>query len=412
MRARLEAQQRAHATQVQADQRAQTGANPQAAPTAPPTPQTPAQVLAATAAQRVAIDTPAVDGSISLVGARFDDLNLRQYHTSVDPRSPEVNLLVPQGAQRSYDAFWGWENKFPALDAQGACTARCGVGADQTWRIQSGERLTVTTPLVLAYDSPDGFHTERTLTIDQNYMVTSTDTVRNTGASPITVRPYGVVRRLANKVDWNNRGIVLEGYVGAFGERSHSETHTKGEEHARDVDAGKIARNTHIFDADSTGGWLGLTDHYWLAALIPAKTEQISGYFDSRSVGAEVDYRSAYRGQWREIAPGASVTYTQRFFAGAKRVDLLQAYQNNANPQLQIPRFDEAVDWGNLSWPLTRPFFGWLLHPLATWLASLGVAYNFGVAILLSTIVIKLLLFPLVYSSFKSMAKMRAMRRR
>ncbi|MFT3727412.1 MAG: membrane protein insertase YidC [Terricaulis sp.] len=406
MRAKMEAQQRAHAAQVQAQQAAQPGANPQSASAAPAAPQTPAQVLAASAAQRVTIDTPAVDGSISLTGARFDNLNLRQYRTTVDPKSPEVTLLVPQDTQRSYDAFWGWENKFPANDAQGACTARCGVGADQVWRVQSGERLTPTTPLVLAYDSADGFHVERTLSIDQNYMITSVDVVHNTSAAPITVRPYGVVRRLANKVDWNNRGIVHEGYVGAFGERNalRAETHTKGEEHARDIDAGKIARGTHIFDADGTGGWLGLTDHYWLAALIPAQNEAISGYYDSHSVGDEIDYRTAYRGQYREIAPGASASYTQHFFAGAKRVDLLQSYQHG----LSIPRFDEAVDWGNLSWPLTRPFFGFLLHPLATWLASLGVAYNFGVAILLSTIVIKLLLFPLVYSSFKSMAKMRA----
>src|SRR5262249_23312748 len=140
-------------------------------------------------------------------------------------------------------------------------------------------------PLVLAYDSPDGFHVERTLTMDQNYMVTSVDVVRNTSDAPITVRPYGVVRRLGAKTDWNKSGIVHEGYVGAFGEHNalHAETHIKGEEHARDVDNGKIARGTHIFDADGKGGWLGLTDHYWLAALVPDQQENISGYYDSRT---------------------------------------------------------------------------------------------------------------------------------
>jgi YidC/Oxa1 family membrane protein insertase len=404
-RARMEAQERAHAAQQQQAQHAQPGAAQGGDQTAS-TQQTRTQVLAATAAERVAIDTPAVDGSISLAGARFDDLSLRQYRTTIDPNSPEVTLLVPQPAQRSYDAYFGWEDKFPSLDPQGGCVTRCGVGADQVWTAPAGARLTPQTPLVLTYKSDDGLEITRTISIDQNYMATIVDQVHNTGAAPRSLRPYGVVRRLAAKTDWFRSGIVHEGYVGAFGEHNalHTETHIKGEDHARDTDNGKIARGTHIFDADGTGGWLGLTDHYWLAALIPAQNEQISSYFDSRSVGGLIDYRSAYRGQYRDIPPGGTVTYTQRFFAGAKRVDLLQAYQRD----LSIPRFDEAVDWGNMTWPLTRPFFGWLLHPLATWLGSLGVAYNFGIAILLSTIVIKLLMFPLVYSSFKSMAKMRA----
>jgi YidC/Oxa1 family membrane protein insertase len=405
MRARMEAQERAHAAETQST--AQQSERTQSAPAAPaPVVQTREQALAASAAQRVAIDTPAVDGSISLVGARFDDLSLRQYRETVDPKSPEVTLLTPQGTVHSYDAFLGWEDKSPSLDPQGNCVARCSIDGNQVWHAQRGARLTQTTPLVLTYDSADGIHIERTLSIDQNYMITSVDVLRNSGAAPRTMRPIGVVRRLGANRDWSNRGIVHEGYVGAFGpnDELHAETHNKGEDHARDRDQGKVARDAHILDADGRGGWLGLTDHYWLAALVPDQNEQISAYYDSRTNGAQVDYRSAYRGQWRDIAPGATVTYTQHFFAGAKRVDLLQSYQRT----LSIPKFDEAVDWGNMTWPLTRPFFGWLLHPLATWLGSMGVAYNFGIAILLSTIVIKLLLFPLVYSSFKSMAKMRA----
>jgi len=402
MRARLEAQQRAHAAQTQASASIQAGQTPTASNTA----QTRVEALQASRAERVAIDTPTVDGSISLIGARFDDLSLRLYHETIDPHSPEVTLLIPQAAAHSYDAFLGWEDKFPNLDAQGGCITRCGVGADQTWTAPAGARLTPSTPLTLSFKSNDGIEVVRTISIDQNYMLTVVDNVRNTGPATRSLRPYGVVRRLGVKADWSNRSIVHEGYVGAFGEHDelHTETHNKGEDHARDLDAGKIARGAHIVDASGPGGWLGLTDHYWLAALVPAQNEQISGYFDSRNIGDQIDYRTAYRGQFRDIPAGGTITYTQHFFAGAKRVDLLQSYQHD----LSIPRFDEAVDWGNMTWPLTRPFFGWLLHPLATWLASLGVAYNFGIAILLSTIVIKALMFPLVYSSFKSMAKMRA----
>jgi YidC/Oxa1 family membrane protein insertase len=201
--------------------------------------------------------------------------------------------------------------------------------------------------------------------------------------------------------------MVHQGFAGAFGPRQelHTETYARGETQVRDRAQGKVAAGAHITDAQGRGGWLGISDHYWLGALIPDQNEQIEGYFDSRGVDNQVDYRSAYRGQWRDIPAGGSVTYTQRVFAGAKRLDTLQSYQRALN----IPKFDEAIDWGNLMWPLTRPFFMWLLHPLASWLASLGVAFNFGVAILLSTVVIKLLLFPLVYQSSKSMAKMRAL---
>jgi len=231
--------------------------------------------------------------------------------------------------------------------------------------------------------------------------------VHNVSDQTRTLRPFGVVRRNGKPEDWVNRSIVQQGYAGIFGPRQelHTELYQKGETHARDRDQGKVAADAHITDASGRGGWLGISDHYWLGALIPDQHEQIEGYFDSRTAGAVVDYRAAYRGQWRDIAPGASVTYTQHVFAGAKRVDVLRNYQHT----LAIPRFDEAVDWGNLMWPLTRPFFDWLLHPLGRWLGSLGVAYNFGIAILLSTVVIKLLLFPLVYHSFKSMAKMRTL---
>jgi YidC/Oxa1 family membrane protein insertase len=404
MRARLEAQQRAHAAQLQAQ--TQTQNSQVGAPAAPGAPQSRAQVLASTSSQRVIVDTPTLDGSISLVGARFDDLSLKQYRETLDPRSPEVTLLIPQPAQHSFDAFLGWEDRYPSLDAQGDCVSRCGIGADETWSAAPGARLTPSTPLVLNFKSDDGIEVVRTIAIDQNYMLTITDRVRNTGSAPRALRPYGAVRRIGAKNDWSNRSIVHEGYVGAFGEHDelHAETHNKGEDHARDLDNDKIARGAHILDASGAGGWLGITDHYWLAALVPAQNEQISGYFDSRSIGDQIDYRTAYRGQFRDIPAGGEITYTQHFFAGAKRVDILQAYQHD----LSIPRFDEAVDWGNMTWPLTRPFFGWLLHPLATWLGSMGVAYNFGIAILLSTIVIKLLMFPLVYSSFTSMAKMRA----
>jgi YidC/Oxa1 family membrane protein insertase len=402
MQQRLQAAQRAQAAQQHSQQStAQTTPAPAVALPAE-------QVIAASAAQRVTIDTPSVDGSISLVGARLDNLNLRRYRRTVDRNSGEVGLLAPyESRQGGYDAFVGWEDRNATANASGACTANCGVGAADVWTAPSDSHLTPQTPVVLTFASPEGLQVTRTISIDQNFLFTISDVVRNTGAQARTLRPFGVVRRLGKPADWLNSGIVHQGFAGAFGPRQelHTETYARGETQVRDRAQGKVAADAHITEAQGRGGWLGISDHYWLGALIPDQHEQIDGYFDSRGVGSQVDYRSAYRGQWRDIPPGGSVTYTQRVFAGAKQLDLLQSYQR----ALDIPRFDEAVDWGNLMWPLTRPFFNYLLHPLARWLAGIGVAFNFGVAILLSTVVIKLLLFPLVYQSSKSMAKMRAL---
>ena len=395
---------------LQAAQRAQAGQqhSQQVSPSSAPAVALPAeQVIAASAAQRVTIDTPAVDGSISLVGARLDNLNLRQYRRTIDPNSGEVGLLAPYESQHGYDAFVGWEDRNAIANAAGACTSNCGAGASDVWTARAQARLTPQTPVTLVLSSPDGLRVTRTISIDQNYMFTISDEVANTGTQTRTLRPFGVVRRMGRPVDWLNSGIVHQGFAGAFGPRQelHTETYQRGDTHARDRAQGKVGADAHITEAQGPGGWLGISDHYWLGALIPDAHEQIDGYFDSRAVGNQVDYRSAYRGQWRDIPPGGAITYTQRIFAGAKRLDLLQAYERD----LGVTRFDEAVDWGNLMWPLTRPFFTWLLHPLARWLASLGVAFNFGVAILLSTVVIKLLMFPLVYQSSKSMAKVRTL---
>src|SRR6185312_7874524 len=201
----------------------------------------PEQVIAASAAQRVAIDTPAVDGSISLVGGRLDNLNLRQYRRTIDPNSGEVGLLAPYNSQHGYDIFWGWEDRNSTANAAGDCTAGCGVGANDLWTAPAGSRLTPQTPITLTYNSPDGLQYTRTLSIDQSYMITSTETVRNTGSQARTLRPFGVVRRLGKPADWLNSSIVHQGFAGAFGARQelHVETYARGEQQVRDRAEGK-----------------------------------------------------------------------------------------------------------------------------------------------------------------------------
>jgi YidC/Oxa1 family membrane protein insertase len=351
------------------------------------------RALAASADARVPIDTIAVDGSISLEGARIDDLNLRRYRRTVQRESDEVTVLAPINSQFGHDAFFGWE-------LQAGADIATLADAFSSWTAPEGARLTPQTPVTLTLDAGDGVTIERTISIDEEYMFTITDVVRNESGRPLSVRPFGAVRRQGTPQDYRFNQIVHQGLIGAFGPSNnlHQVTYRDAEKHANDKTRGRAGPDERLEEQQGQGGWFGITDHYWLTAIVPDQAESVSAYLDSRPQEATTDFRAAYRGQWHEAPAGGSITYTQRLFSGAKRVELLRAYQD----ELAIPRFDDAVDWGNF-WFLTRPFFLWLLHPLAK------LVGNFGIGILLTTIVVKLLLFPLVYQSFKAMAKMRAL---
>jgi len=350
-------------------------------------------------ARRIPIETSAVDGSISLQGARIDDLNLRTYHRTADVSSPEVTLLAPIDGEFGHDAFFGWELQ----DGADATTLADSVSQ---WSAPEDARLTPDTPITLTLTTDNGITITRTISIDADYMLTFTDTATNNSGAPVSVRPFGTVRRQGLPQDYRYSQIVHQGLIGAFGPNDtlHQQSYRNADKHARNRERGRVGPEERIEQEQGDGGWLGITDHYWLAAIVPDQDEAISTYFDAREeTGQGNDYRAAYRGEWHAVPVGGTFTYTQRLFAGAKRYELLRDYQDS----LDIPRFDSAIDWGNF-WFLTRPFFA-MMHWFAQLFAEWGIAINFGLAILASTVVIKLLLFPLVYQSFKAMAKMRAL---
>jgi len=361
------------------------------------------EVLGASAQARIAIDTAAVDGSIALEGGRIDDLNLREYRLTVDPTSPEVTLLTPMASNFGHDAFFGWE-------MQSGSDVATLADSSSGWSADAAARLTPQTPVTMTLEAGPGLSIERTIAIDEHYMFTITDVVTNARDVAVSARPFGVVRRQGTPQDYRFNQIVHQGLIGTFGDRTRQVTYRDADKHARDRVRGRVGVDERIESLQGEGSWLGVTDHYWLTAIIPDGAENVSAFFDARTEEGSNDYRAAYRGSWHEVPAGGSVTYTQRLFAGAKNYGLLSDYErgDEATGAAPIPRFDWAIDWGNF-WFLTRPFFQWLLHPLAELFGSWGVIFNFGLAILASTIVIKALLFPLVYHSFKAMAKMRGL---
>lgn len=290
-------------------------------------PATREDALAATASARVPIRTEAVDGSIALIGARIDDLSLRTYRRAIETDSDEVTLLAPTGSEFGHDAFFGWERR----SGDDAATL---AGADTPWTASEGAALASGRPVTLTLQV-DGLVIERTISIDDDYMFTIRDVVRNDTAAPISVRPFGTVRRQGTPQDYHASPIVHQGLIGAFGPDNHLQqvNFSNADKHARDKARGRAGENERLEEQQGQGGWFGLTDHYWLTAIVPDQSERVSTYFDSRPEDNRNDYRAAYRGQWREAAPGQTITYTQRLFAGAKRLDLLQAYQNHESQQ-------------------------------------------------------------------------------
>ncbi|MDX2235079.1 MAG: membrane protein insertase YidC [Hyphomonadaceae bacterium] len=332
---------------------------------------------ALTSGQRVRFDAPSVDGSIALDGGRIDDLSMKKYRQTVDPGSPEVVFLNPEAARGATYGIFGW------TDAAGA------VDVIPTWSAPEGAVLTAAAPLTLTYDTGDGLTFTRTVAVDENYLFTVTDRLTNASETPRVLRNYGAVRRHGLPDDLVNYQTLHEGFTGVMGGQLY-ELDYKPAERGRGQDAEKLAAGV-----PSTGGWLGITDKYWLAAVIPDRAAEVTARYTARpGPDGRILYEAGYIGAPLTIPAGGETTVTQHFFAGAKRVEVLRTYET----QLGAKDLDKAVDWGNF-WFLTRPFFDVMNY----FYKLIG---NFGIAIMLTTVVVKLILFPIAYNSYKTMSKM------
>jgi YidC/Oxa1 family membrane protein insertase len=363
----------------------QTAPGPVAQPGNPP--QLPGQGGAPTTAQeltreaaiklspRVDIDTPRIKGTISLKGGRIDDVSLAQYHETVDPTSPPIVLLSPSGSPHPFYAEFGW------LTSAGAAVKV--PDRDTLWRQDGSGALTPQRPVALTWDNGDGLTFRRTVSVDDNYLFTVKDEVTNKSAQPVTLYPFALISRHGTPVTLGYY-ILHEGLIGVLNGRLEEETYKK-------VDDKKA------FDFPDSTGWLGITDKYWAAALVPdPKTKLSKAEFSTSTVGTLKSYQTFYNLDAETIAPGATGAATARLFAGAKEVNLINSY----NSDLGLTLFDRLIDWGWFFF-ITKPLFQFM-----DWIYRL--VGNFGVAILLVTVVIKAVFFPLANKSYASMAKMKA----
>ena len=333
---------------------------------------------------RVPIDTPWLRGSLNLQGARIDDLYLRRYRETLDPQSPNVELFRPEGARNAYFAEFGWAGaNLPGLP-----------GPDTRWTLAQGARLTPATPVTLTYDNGAGLVFTRRIAVDDRYLFTVTDTVANRSAAPATVAPYASVQRQGFPPGFLNNPILHEGAIGVLGPQCDT-ADSGGGCKLEQIKFNKWRGRDEPLRTESEGGWLGITDKYWLAAVIPDQRTPVAAQFRRTPAGGLSVYEANYTGAARTLAPATQVSATTRLFAGAKSVEVLDSYE----AALSLPRFHAAVDWGNL-WFMTQPIFRFL-H----WIQ--GLVGNFGVAILLLTVVMRLVFFPLANKSYASFAKLR-----
>lgn len=325
-----------------------------------------AQALAAT--PRIAIETPTLRGSINLTGARVDDLVLTRYTQDLTKNSPPVRLFSPAGTRDAYFAGIGWAGS--GLGAPTAATL---------WQAPAGAKLTPTTPVTLTHDNGQGQVFTITFAVDRDYMFTATQRVSNNGAAPVAVAPFAFINRVGTSPDIDS-WPVHHGVVGVFGG-------TADYINKDDIDeagAAGLARST-------TGGWLGFTDKYWLGAIIPENDTPISATIRKGDGGT---YQTDFSRREQVLAPGKALSSQTRIFAGARETRLLDRYQATG-----ITNFDRATDWGWFHFA-EKPIFYYL-----DWLFKL--VGNFGVAIMLLTLSIRLLMFPIAQKQFASMAQMR-----
>ncbi len=324
--------------------------------------------------QRVKIDTPALHGSINLMGGTIDDVTLAQYHQTLDDSSPEVILLTPRYTNDVYFMDSGWVAADKALNLP---------DDSSLWTVESGNELTPATPVTIKFDNGHGIIFRKTFSIDERYMITVKQSVENKSGTDISLAPYGLINRTW---DITKKAVYVshEGLVAVSGDELKEITY-------------KDLAKKNEQDYSGNSGWIGVGDKYWLSAIIPQDSS--TGKYDINFKHYEKDGISRFQndimGSQNKIAAGEKNEFTFNIYAGAKKLDYLEDYRDRLNIKL----FERSIDFGGLFF-ITKPMFKGLTY----FHSKIG---NMGLAIMLLTVCIRLILFPLANTSYKSMARLR-----
>ena len=324
---------------------------------------------------RVAIETPKLKGSINLEGGQIDDLVLLTHTEELSKNSQPVRLFAPSGTAKSYFARFGWTGDNATLPT------------DKTVWTPSAQKLTPAAPVTLSWSNPEGQLFEIKLSIDEHYMLSAEQRFTNAAALPTAnVAPFGIISRKGMPADATTGGsIFTQIHIGPIGVFDGMPNYDWGYEQVAEAPEGTVSFPT-------TGGWNGLTDKYWLAALIPDQKVPVKADFKSQG---GYNWAHIHNAKLSAVEAGKTFTQTSRLFAGAKEFQELRTYTK----ELGIPYLDYSIDWGWF-WFIAIPFLTVLL-----WL--FGVFGNFGVAIIALTVIVRGIMYPVAQKQFASMAGMR-----
>ena len=321
---------------------------------------------------RIQISSPRLIGSIALRGARIDDLTLTGYRETLKKDSAEVTTLNPKGAKGAFFAEFGW------VGSKGSATVL--PGPDTLWQANR-KTLTPETPVTLRWDNGQGFTFIRTIGIDKDYLFTVTDRIENHTTASADFYPYGLIAR-HDTPETTGFYILHEGLLGVI------------DDTLKEVNYDDLAEEGQI-EQPTTGGWIGITDKYWLTALILDQKEKVNTRFVYQGAKGQDKYQTDFLGEKVSVAPGGAAEETTHLFSGAKEIKIIDIYEES----LGVSRFDLAIDFGWFYF-LTKPIFYLLIY-------INDYVGNFGIAILLLTVLIKLVFFPLANKSYVSMSKMK-----
>lgn len=320
--------------------------------------------------KRLTIETDLLIGSLNLRGARIDDLRLKKYKVENTEDSPLITLLSPRNSANPYFAEFGYLRSATAGEVPSPNTV---------WN-SSANTLSANSSVTLDWTNDKGIKFEREIALDDKYMFTITDRIANTSSDPVELTPYGRIARFGEP-DTQGIFVLHEGLIGHFGDDEYEE-----------IDYSDLRDDKEFSPARTPRGWLGITDKYWAATLIPGSSFKPRFFYSD--TGAEL-FQTDFVGESTSVAAGGSSEVSNQLFAGAKVTEIIDGYQD----ELNIHNFDLMIDWGWFYF-ITKPLF-WLIH----WIH--GLVGNFGVAILGATVIIKAIFLPLANMSYASMAKMK-----
>ena len=323
---------------------------------------------------RINIVNDELEGSISLLGARIDDLVLKNYRKTLDPESDQIRFLKKIDEREPFFIQFGWsspnKNKVP--------------NGNTVWK-GSKSSLDPNNPVTLSWNNGEGLKFSQIISIDDNYMIKVIQKVKNETKNSVNLYPYGLIRR-SGEPKTTDFFVLHEGPLGVFDgslkEHSYSDLKETGQKGMS-------------IKTEENGGWIGITDKYWMAALIP--DQNTNSNFTFRYVNNSASYQTDFLGELSKIPANGEIEIVSRVFSGAKKLNLLDKYEED----LKIKNFDLAIDFGWFYF-LTKPFFYAL-----SW--ANNILGNFGLAILAITVVVKIIFFPLANKSYKSMARMRVL---